>query len=124
MKNIEKVLTPVYVSINGEELKLEYRLHSLAQLYLLTGKSVLKGELDTSNPVEIGLLLWAGLIANKPEWDGAVINGQPSDAIRDAVNLISRSIGIHSLPAYAAAISRAFNVSAPSPGDNQGEQIA
>lgn len=90
----------LYLEIGGVKRRLRLTLHSLAQLKKLTGKSFLKGELDSRDPGDLVALMWATMIADSKEFDGGFPNGQADEKIQAALALIGGETGFEKLEEF------------------------
>lgn len=125
MKNVDKAFPAVLVEIGGEERKLEYTMYSAIQLLKLTGKNVMKGEIDYADPMQIVPLVWAGLISTCPELDGDVDadTKKPDQKAADGILKVSKWIKFDRLKHVSAAIARAFGQASPGkPAEAEGKK--
>lgn len=110
MEHIEKLNSGVMVELGGETRKLEYTIHSVVQYKLLTGKNLLRGELDTTEPTEITGLVWAGLISNDESFDGEIDStGKQDESVKRSLKQIAKWLTFHKIAEIGEAIQLAFN---------------
>ena len=122
MQNLEKAKGHITLTLGGEERRLAYTVHSVAQVKYLTGKNFLKGELDSNDPDDLAILVWAGLITWDESLDGDVTPAETAGApgtadenVRRAVKWVQKSMNFDQMYEIANKVRQALEVSAPPP---------
>ena len=122
MQNLEKAKGHIFLSLGGEDRRLAYTVHSVAQVKDLTGKNFLKGEIDPNDPHDLAILVWAGLITWDESLDGDVTPaetvgapGTPDETVRKAIKWVQKSMTFDRMYEIAAKVRQALEVAAPPP---------
>lgn len=110
MANLEQASPAQMIEIGGKQRIVKFTLHSARQYKFLTGKSLMRGEIDHADPDELAILIWCGLIAAEPALDCALAPGAEMPAeLRQVLDQLARDIDFTMLEPITKAIREAFN---------------
>ena len=119
MQNIAKASPVIFLNLGGQERGFGYTMHSILQLQALTGKRVMKNELDPMDPYELSVLVWAGLIPWDESFDGPIEPGEdgkpgtPCQKVADSLASIQKWIHWDMLADIGQKVNKAFNIASP-----------
>ena len=119
MQNVAKVSPTIFLNLGGKERGFGYTMDSILQLQALTGKRVMKNELDPMDPYELSVLVWAGLIPWDETLDGPIECGEdgkpglPCQNISDALKAIQKWIHWDMLAEIGQKVNQAFSIASP-----------
>lgn len=120
MENLDKAAPGIFITLGGVQRSLIYTFDAVKKLKRITGKNLLKGEVDWQDPDEFVYLLWAGLIANDPSLDGGVdATGTLSDAAQAGVDAIGKLITLGDLGTISNALMETFKQATPDSGEDK-----
>lgn len=103
-------LSPIrLVKIGGEDLKIEFTMWALRQFQRLTGINLLGGDSNLNDPDNLAALIWAGLIAHQPQFDGEISEAlKPSAEVRAQIDRISKSLSLSQMIEASKAVFEAL----------------
>lgn len=121
MENVDKARPKVQVNLGGQQRSLGYTMDAMARAFEITGKSMLKGELDHQNPKELVVLVWAGLVGDDESLEGEVMpDGRPDPELKKALKMVGKWITIENLQDVADAVREAFERAKPKEKKSKG----
>lgn len=113
MDNLDKVEPVEEVKIGERLFQIKYTLRSVAQYKRLTGKSLLGGQMDPTDPDAIIALIWVGLLGAKDAFDGVVKDGQPDAKVKQHLDWLEKTLQLSDIGPISEAIKRAFEKASP-----------
>lgn len=120
MQNIEKAKGSIFVTLGGEDRRLAYTMHSVAQVKHLTGKNFLKGEIDPNDPDDLAILVWAGLITADESFDGDVTPSNPpgspgtgDENVTKSIRMVQKWMSFDIMHEIASKVRQALDISTP-----------
>lgn len=122
METDNKALPSEAIVLNDKTYRVQFTMYSLLKFKKLTGKNILKGELDSREPEDMIHFLWAGLLAHEPSFDGEIIDGKPDSSLEKALEDIAKLMTFDKFSEIGEVLNRAFKNAMPAPKEGNSPQ--
>lgn len=118
---MEQVDATVTIELGGKPRILEYTLYAIEKLRKLTGKNVLKGEVDGQDPEFLFAFAWAGLIQHDETLDGLIVEGKPTPELQKNLDQVAKWMGSKKLTKLYTSCMTALVSATPKKKDEDDE---
>jgi len=108
MNTDSKALPSEAIELESRTFTVQFTMYSLLKFKRLTGKNILKGDLDSREPEDMIHFLWAGLLAHEPDLDGEVIDGKPDATLQKNLDRVAKMMTFDKFAEIGRVLNKAF----------------
>ncbi len=106
--NLDQAAPNATLEFEGKSSRLLLSMYAISQIKRVTGKNLLQGEMNLSDPEHITSLVWGGLLDSIPELDGEVVQGKPDENAQNGLKRVGRWFTLDKLNLVSSCLEIAF----------------